>query len=235
MVDGAYTWYIQQLELLRQCRLTSHLRSYYCWCEYNVVTCQACCELAFYMDLRLFDSLHQEPNMWGAFLWSLPTSLLVNQHTFTSSLPQSMRWANPITAYSFKVGLSALVKREDNSHPAPMFYGFVVCTPTLTGPSHRLGLIISKTCLYTLRVPMLTNSYMSINKLTVHNECYPYKMCYPTTRLLLWLQIISSMVTFPSGDRRHTMWYLQHTLLLLTFAMFVLALPEFVTWIKNYK
>ena len=173
--------------------------------------------------------------MRGAFLWSLPPSLLVNQHTCSSSLPQSMRWANPITRYSFLVGLSALVKREDNSHPAPMFYGFVVCTPTLTGLAHRLGLIISISCLYTLRSSILTNSYMSVNKPAVHYDCHPFKMCYPTTRLLLWLQIISSMVTFPSGDRRHTMWYLQHTLLLLTFAMFVLALPEFVTWIKNYK
>ena len=82
------------------------------------------------------------------------------------------------------MGLSALVKREDNSQPAPMFYGFVVCTPTLMGLSHRLGLIISQTCLYTLRSSILTNSYMSINKPPVPYDCYLYKMCYHTMPLL---------------------------------------------------
>ncbi|XP_067929246.1 GPI inositol-deacylase-like isoform X2 [Watersipora subatra] len=55
------------------------------------------------------------------------------------------------------------------------------------------------------------------------------------TYLLIIADITASMVTFPLEDRRHTMWYLQHTLLLLTFTMFVLSLPEFVTWIKNYQ
>jgi len=49
------------------------------------------------------------------------------------------------------------------------------------------------------------------------------------------VQIVASMVTFARDDRRHTMWYLQHTLLLLTLAMFILSLPEFITWIKNYR
>lgn len=55
------------------------------------------------------------------------------------------------------------------------------------------------------------------------------------TYALIVADIMSSMVTFPKQDRRHTMWYLQHSLLLLTLTMFLLALPEFVTWMKNLR
>lgn len=55
------------------------------------------------------------------------------------------------------------------------------------------------------------------------------------TYALIIADIVSSMVTFPPSDRRHTMWYLQQSLLLLTLAMFVLSMPEFVSWIKNFR
>ena len=55
------------------------------------------------------------------------------------------------------------------------------------------------------------------------------------TYALIVADIVASMVTFPPTDRRHTMWYLQQSLLLLTLAMFILSLPEFVSWIKNFR